>query len=144
MGISLKSNLTKAVSFSHNYLYRSNTIKYLQQLLPCKVRLKKDKQSDMSMATYKGKGLVSTRLKGGKGMNILEEIQDIFRDVFDDEELVISEETSAADIDDWDSLVNIQLMVAIGKHFDVRMTTQEITGFENVGDIVRCIKEKIG
>ena len=67
MGISLKSNLTKAVSFSHNYLYRSNTIKYLQQLLPCKVPLKKDKQSDMSMATYKGKGLVSTRLKGGKG-----------------------------------------------------------------------------
>lgn len=68
MEISLKSNLTKAVSFSHNCLYRSNTIKYLQQLLPCKVRLKKDKQSDMSMATYKGKGLVSTRLKGGKGI----------------------------------------------------------------------------
>ncbi|MBR2750404.1 MAG: acyl carrier protein [Clostridiales bacterium] len=77
-------------------------------------------------------------------MSILEELQDIFRDIFDDEELVISEETSAADIDDWDSLVNIQLMVTICKHFDVRMTTQEISGFENVGDIVDCIKGKIG
>ena len=68
---------------------------------------------------------------------------DIFREVFDDDELVITDETVAADVDGWDSLAHINLVVAIEKGFDVSFTTQEIAALENVGGLKRLLAGKL-
>ena len=57
---------------------------------------------------------------------IMEKIQDIFRDVFDDEELVVEDSTSSDDIEEWDSLSHIQLVVAVEKTFGLKLTSKEI------------------
>ncbi len=64
----------------------------------------------------------------------------IFRDVFDDEDIVIDPETVAEDILEWDSLSNIQLLVAIEKAFDgVKFNTGEVANLKNVGEMVDII-----
>lgn len=74
---------------------------------------------------------------------ILTELRKIFIDVFDDENVVISESTVANDIDEWDSLTHIQLIVAIEKHFNIKFTTSEIRNFKNVGDVCRALQVKL-
>lgn len=74
---------------------------------------------------------------------IMERVQEIFRDVFDNEDIVISDETNSDCIEDWDSLTNIQLVVAIERSFDIRFTSAEIPSWKNVGDMVDCIKGKL-
>ena len=64
---------------------------------------------------------------------IMEKIQDIFRDVFDDEELVVEDSTSSDDIEEWDSLSHIQLVVAVEKTFGLKLTSKEILSWEDVG-----------
>lgn len=76
-------------------------------------------------------------------MNILTEVQSIFRDVFDDENLVVTEETSANDIDDWDSFAHINLVIAMEKHFKVRFALGETQALKNVGGMVELIASKI-
>lgn len=73
---------------------------------------------------------------------ILEKIQDIFCDVLDNEEIILSNETCADDIEEWDSLSNIQLIVAVERAFGIRFSSQEIMGWANVGEIINCIKER--
>ena len=63
----------------------------------------------------------------------------IFRDVFDDDELVIETKTTANDIDGWDSLTHIRLVISIEKAFDLRFTAAEISELENVGEMVELI-----
>ena len=63
----------------------------------------------------------------------------IFRDVFDDDEIVIDANTTANDIDGWDSLTHIRLVVSIEKAFDLRFTAAEISELENVGEMVELI-----
>ena len=60
----------------------------------------------------------------------------IFRDVFENDEIEISETTVAADIPEWDSLNHIYLVVAIEKHFNVKFTTHQIQSWQSVGDII--------
>ncbi len=74
--------------------------------------------------------------------NLIGEIETIFRDLFDDDDLKINLETSAKDIDDWDSITHIQLLVLIEKHFKVTFTSKEIQSFKNVGEIVSCLNSK--
>lgn len=74
---------------------------------------------------------------------ILEEVQEIFRDVFDDESLVITAETNAEDIEDWDSLSHIRLVVAIEKHFAIKFAFGELQTLKNVGEMLDLIREKI-
>ena len=73
---------------------------------------------------------------------ILEKLQTIFRDVFDDEELIITEETTPEDIEDWDSIGHTYLAVEISDEFGLRPDAQ-MQHIESVGDIVNLICEKI-
>ncbi|CAM4171043.1 acyl carrier protein [Treponema peruense] len=74
---------------------------------------------------------------------ILKEMQDIFIDVLDNDEIVLTEDTSAEDIEEWDSLSHIQLVVGIEKHFNIKLTSKEIMECSNVGDMADCIKGKL-
>ena len=76
-------------------------------------------------------------------MIALEELQEIFRSVFDDDSLIINRETTADDIDDWDSLAHIELVSNIEKKFSVKFTTAEVMSLENVGEFLDLINEKI-
>ena len=73
---------------------------------------------------------------------ILADVQDIFRDVLDDDEIVITPETTANDVDDWDSLSHIQLIVAIEKKFKIKFTSKEILSWSNVAEMIECIANK--
>jgi acyl carrier protein len=77
-------------------------------------------------------------------MNIREELQDIFRDVFFDDELVIFDEMTADDVEDWDSLSHLNLIAAIEKHFKIEFTTEEMLGAKNVGEFIGFIERKVG
>ncbi len=70
-------------------------------------------------------------------------LTDIFRDIFDDEDIVIRPETVAQDILEWDSLSNIQLLVAIEKAFTgVKFNTGEVANLKNVGKMVDIIIQR--
>lgn len=73
---------------------------------------------------------------------ILKQINGIFHDTLDDDTLVIDETTQASDVDEWDSLTHIQLVVAVEKHFKIRFTSKEIQSWDNVGEMIDCIVEK--
>ena len=73
---------------------------------------------------------------------ILSRIQDIFRDVLDNEEIVLTDSTVADDIEEWDSLSHIQLIVAIEKDFQIKFTSKEILSWKNIGELVDCIQSK--
>ena len=77
-------------------------------------------------------------------IDIIKKLGNIFQDVFDDESLTISNDTTAEDIDDWDSLAHINLIVAIEKDFNIKLTLGELQGLQNVSDMVALIGEKIG
>ncbi|MBP3819518.1 MAG: acyl carrier protein [Butyrivibrio sp.] len=74
---------------------------------------------------------------------IKEIVQDIFRDVFDEEELIITEETNAEDIEDWDSLAQVRLTVAIEKQFNIKFNFGELTALHNVGEMLNLIDKKL-
>ena len=73
---------------------------------------------------------------------ILATVQNIFRDVLDNEEIVLIPVTTADDIEEWDSLSHIQLIVAIEKSFKIKLTSKEILSWNNVGEMVGCIAGK--
>jgi acyl carrier protein len=74
---------------------------------------------------------------------ILSECNKIFIDQLDNEAIVLKRETTANDVEEWDSLTHIQLVVAVEKHFKVRFTTAEIQGFKNVGEMCDTIEKKV-
>ena len=74
---------------------------------------------------------------------IYEELTEIIRDIFDDDELVIGDETTADDIEDWDSLEQINLLVAIEKRFNIKIRLGDVSGLENVGRMVDLIERLI-
>jgi acyl carrier protein len=74
---------------------------------------------------------------------ILSGITKILIEVLDNDSIVLNKETTADDIEEWDSLTHVQLIVAIEKHFDIRFTTTEIQNFRNVGDMCETIKAKL-
>ncbi|MFT0533498.1 acyl carrier protein [Castellaniella hirudinis] len=74
---------------------------------------------------------------------ILAALNDIFRDVLDDDDIRITENSSAADYDSWDSLANVNLIVAAEMRFGVRFRTSEVEGLRNVGELIALIKKQL-
>ncbi len=75
---------------------------------------------------------------------VFEKMNRIFRDNFDDESIVLTDSTSAEDIEDWDSLEQINLVVAIQDEFHVKFNIQEVNAMQNVGEMVDDILKKTG
>ena len=73
----------------------------------------------------------------------LQIVNQIFIEVFNDENIFLDKTTSSNDIDKWDSLNNMHLVVAIEKHFKVRITLKDIQSWKNVGDLCEWISKKI-
>ena len=74
---------------------------------------------------------------------VFEKLNEIFRDVFDDESITVDEETTADDIDDWESLEHINLVNAIEDEFDMKFDMGQIVTMKNVGEMVDIILEKL-
>ena len=77
-------------------------------------------------------------------MDTLEKLNGIFRTVFDNDEINIRPEMTANDVDGWDSLSHVNLILAVEKGFGLRFTQKELLTFKNVGDLVRCLDTKQG
>jgi acyl carrier protein len=73
---------------------------------------------------------------------IYSRLQQIFEDVFDEDSIKVSPQLSAKDVDGWDSLTHIRLILTIEKAFKVKFSTSEIGKLENVGDLVTLIKAR--
>ena len=74
--------------------------------------------------------------------DILKQVNEIFIDTLDNDQVIITETTTANDVEEWDSLTHIQLVVAIEKHFKIRFTSKEIQSWNNVGEMLICIQGK--
>ncbi len=74
---------------------------------------------------------------------VLNEVENIFRDILDEELLNLTRDTTANDVDGWDSLTHIQLIVAIEKHFKVKFSSKEILSWKNVGELLDSLKERV-
>ncbi len=74
--------------------------------------------------------------------SIVEQLTPIFRDVFDDDELVVEATMTADDVDEWDSLAHIRLIVAIEQAFKLRFSAGDIANFDNVGSMAELILKK--
>jgi acyl carrier protein len=70
-------------------------------------------------------------------------VQNILRDVVDDDGVVISDETTADEVTDWDSTNHVRLIVAIEEDLHIRFETDEITAPESVGDLLDLIQSKL-
>ena len=70
-------------------------------------------------------------------------LNEVFRTVFDDEEIVVNDATTAADIEDWDSLEHINLVVAVEKKFNIKFNMNEVVNMKNVGEMVNIILQRV-
>jgi len=73
---------------------------------------------------------------------IRKRLNNVFCDVFDDDKLVISNSTNADDIDEWDSLMHITLVVATENEFDIRLNAAEVGKLEDVGGMINLILDR--
>jgi acyl carrier protein len=74
---------------------------------------------------------------------LLAEIQNIFRDIFDQPDLTITCDSNAQTVEDWDSLTHVNLMTAIEKRYKVKFALGELQNFKNVGDLLRTLQSKL-
>ena len=75
--------------------------------------------------------------------DILKRVQEVFRDELELDDLVLNDKTTADDVEEWDSLSHVQLVVALEKAFGIKFTSREILSWDNVGDLVDCIGKKL-
>lgn len=72
----------------------------------------------------------------------LEALTPIFREVFDDDSIVLTEETTAADIEEWDSVEHFNLISEIESRFKMRFSMREVSGMKNVGELAEIVAER--
>ena len=75
--------------------------------------------------------------------DILDKLQPIFQDIFEDDELLITAESNAATVEDWDSLAHITLIFAIEQEFEIKFALGELEAMKNVGDMVELMQIKL-
>ena len=75
--------------------------------------------------------------------DVLQSLTDIFRDEFDDEELIIEETTTSDDIEDWDSFANVNMVTAIEHTFHMKFAMGEVNTMKNVGEMMDIIMERM-
>lgn len=73
---------------------------------------------------------------------VYKRLEEVFKDVFDDDDIRISPDTTAADIDDWDSIEHINLVGAVEDEFGIRFTMGEVSGMKNVGEMADIILKR--
>ena len=73
---------------------------------------------------------------------IVSRLTPIFRDVFNDDALVVDESMTAADVPSWDSLSNINMIIAVEKAFSAKFSIKDVRNLKNVGELVELIKRK--
>jgi acyl carrier protein len=76
--------------------------------------------------------------------DLQEQVQDVFRGVFGDSSLVISRETTAKDVDGWDSMMHVTLLIAVEKRFHIRFAVAEMGNLTNVGELIDLVESKGG
>jgi acyl carrier protein len=74
---------------------------------------------------------------------IYERLTQLFQDIFDDDSISVTPELSAKDVDGWDSVTHIRLMLTVEKAFEIKFSTSEIGNLKNTGDLVTLIKARI-
>jgi acyl carrier protein len=73
-------------------------------------------------------------------MPSLAEINDVFQQVFDDDELVVTRDTTAADVEGWDSLTHVTLMLAVEKRFGIKFKSAQVASLKNVGELIDLVE----
>ena len=73
---------------------------------------------------------------------VIERLNDIFRDVFGDDSITVNEATTSDDIEDWDSIEHINLISAVEDEFSMQFRMREVSGMKNVGEMIAIIKER--
>lgn len=72
---------------------------------------------------------------------IMDKVTEVFHDVFDDESIVVTDSTTAADIEDWDSLTHITLISEIEDAFDYKFSMKDVLGMKNVGEMLDLLSK---
>ena len=75
--------------------------------------------------------------------DILDKLQPIFQDIFEDDELLITAESNADTVEDWDSLAHIVLIFTIEQEFEIKFALGELEAMKNVGDMVELMQTKL-
>lgn len=75
---------------------------------------------------------------------VISKLNEIFRDVFDDDSIVLRDDLTARHVKGWDSIANIRLMLSIEREFGFRFATGEISELRNVGELVHAILRRVG
>ncbi len=76
-------------------------------------------------------------------MTTMDALTEVFRQVFADPEITLTPDTTAKDVDGWDSMSHVNLIMAVENRFNIRFNQKEVMGFRNVGDLARCVDSKL-
>lgn len=74
---------------------------------------------------------------------ILDKLQAVFRDVFEDDELTVSASTTAEDVDGWDSMMHVSLMINVERAFGVKFSSTQVASLKNVGELVELVAARL-
>ena len=82
-------------------------------------------------------------MQSASNTEVMETLTGIFREIFDNPGLVLHDAMTAADVENWDSLNHIDLIVAVEKKFKVKFTTKDVTSLKTVGDLAELVQKKL-
>jgi acyl carrier protein len=75
--------------------------------------------------------------------DVLKKLESTFREVFDNDDIRLTDDTTAADIEEWDSLTNIRVLIQIEQDFDISFSSSDIADIPNVGELVNLILTRL-